>query len=143
MALVVAVARFWLGFWMVFWGLNWFVGFFPQPTGGPGSHELHLALMDSGLFSLAKLLETLLGISLLTNRFVPAALVAVAPVTVIVAWVHVLDGPGAPGYFVTFTHLFLLIMYSPHYFGMLAFKARPAESLNELLPRGPSRSQVC
>lgn len=125
MRLIIATTKFWLGLWMLFWGLNWFAGFVPQPLGGTNSHELHLVLMNSGLFSLAKLLEIVLGVSLLTNRFVPLALLLGAPVTAIVAWVHLLDGPGAPGYFVVFAHIFLLIVYLPYYLSFIVYRSEP------------------
>lgn len=133
MKIVTACARFWLGLWMLFWGLNWFVEFLPQPIGGR-SAELHLALMHSGLFTAAKILEIALAIALLANRFVPLALVLSAPVTVIIAWVHMLDGPGAPGYFVVLTHVFLLWSYSPYFLSMLAARAHPLTVPGNSLP---------
>ncbi len=133
MKIVTACARFWLALWMLFWGLNWFVEFLPQPIGGR-SAELHLALMHSGLFTAAKLLEIVLAIALLANRFVPLTLVLSAPVTAIIAWVHMLDGPGAPGYFVVFTHIFLLWAYSPYFLSMLAPRAEPLADPASSLP---------
>ena len=125
MRIIIMTTKFWLGLWMLFWGLNWFVDFVPQPPGGPGSQELHYALMHSGLFTGAKILEIFFGLSLLSNRLVPFALVVCAPVTAIVGWIHVLDGPGAPGYFVVFSHIFLLCAYLPYYEKFLVWNSQP------------------
>lgn len=128
---VLITARFWLGLWMTFMGLNWWFRFFPQPT-GIHSHYLHLAFIDSGLFTVAKLTESVMGISLLTNRFVPLMCVIGFPVTFNVAWVHfVLEGAHLTGYFVLLTHIFLLIMYAPHYRAMLATRGTPLSSWQE------------
>jgi len=122
---VILAARLCLGAWMLFFGLNWWFRFSPQPT-GINSHYLHLAFIQSGLFSVAKLTEALVGLSLLTNRYVALMCVIGFPVTFNVAWVHfVMEGPHLSGYFVLFTHLFLLIVYLPYYRSMLRAKASP------------------
>jgi putative oxidoreductase len=130
---IFITARFWLGLWMLYYGLNWWFRFSPQPI-GIKSQYLHLAFMHSGLFSVAKITEALMGLSLLTNRYAPLMCVLAFPVTFNVAWVHfVLEGPHLSGYFVLLTHLFLLFMYLPHYRGMLAAKGTPLTSWEEVM----------
>jgi hypothetical protein len=129
---IVVSVRWWLGLWMLYHGLNWWFRFSPQPV-GINSQYLHLAFMHSGLFSVAKTAETLMGLALLTNRFVPLLCVVGFPVTFNVAWIHfVLEGPRASGYFVLFAHLFLLVVYAPHYRDMLISQGRPMTSWDDL-----------
>jgi hypothetical protein len=117
---------------MVLQGLNWWIRYWPQPT-GIASHYLHIAFMQSGLFSIAKATEVLMGLSLLTNRYVPLMCVVAFPVTFNVAWVQfVMEGPRLGGYFVLFTHLYLLAAYLPHYRTLLATSGMPITSVNEV-----------
>lgn len=68
--------------WMFPAGLNHFVPLFPQPLGNqPLSRELFAALEASGLFDLVKLVELFAGISVLTGRYVPLALLMCMPIS--------------------------------------------------------------
>jgi len=68
--------------WMFPAGLNHFVPLFPQPLGNqPLSRELFAALDASGLFDLVKLVELFAGISVLTGRYVPLALLMCMPIS--------------------------------------------------------------
>ena len=124
----VLVVRWYLGLWMLFWGFNWFLRFVPQPM-GIKSNYLHVAFMQSGLFSCAKLLEIALGLALLANRAVPPMLVVVFPVTVMVAfidlWVESLWRVKVWGLLVLLSHLFLLLAYARYYRPALRWKAEP------------------
>jgi hypothetical protein len=140
---VILAARFWLGLWMLLQGLDWWVRFWPQPT-GVASHYLHIAFMQSGLFSVAKATEVLMGLALLTNRYVPLLCVVGFPVTFNVAWVQfVIEGAHLSGYFVLFTHLFLLIVYLRHYRCLLALKGAPLDSLEEIPGILARRNEPC
>jgi len=85
-----------LGFaaWLVPAGLNHFYPLFPQPLGNvPESTALITALIDSGLFSLVKLVELVAGIALLIGWRVPLALLLLLPVSFNVwYWDVVLQG---------------------------------------------------
>lgn len=66
-------------------GLNGFLNFLPQPTGPmpEGAMAFGFALMKTGyMFPLIKGTEVLVGLLLLANRFVPLAIVLIAPVIV-------------------------------------------------------------
>jgi uncharacterized membrane protein YphA (DoxX/SURF4 family) len=66
-------------------GLDGFLHFLPQPTQLPneGALAFAIALMKSGyMFPLIKGTEATVGALLLANRFVPLALVLIAPVVV-------------------------------------------------------------
>lgn len=131
MKITVTVVRLLVGVWMLWNGANHWAHWTPQPMGDK-SHYLHLALMQSGLFAIAKLVEIAVGVSLLVNRMVPALLVASFPVSVIIAWMAiVIEDPRPAGSVLLLSHAFLLFAYLPHLYPMLVWKARPLRSLGE------------
>jgi uncharacterized membrane protein YphA (DoxX/SURF4 family) len=81
-----SAARVLLGLVFFTFGLDGFLHFVPQPdpsTMPPGAMALGAAFMASGyMFPLIKGSEVLVGALLLANRFVPLALVLLAPVMV-------------------------------------------------------------
>jgi uncharacterized membrane protein YhaH (DUF805 family)/uncharacterized membrane protein YphA (DoxX/SURF4 family) len=83
--------------WMIPAGLNHFVPIFPQPMGSqPLSHELIVALIDSGLFDLVKAVELLAGICVLFGFYTPLALLLCMPVSFCVFyWDAALEGWGS------------------------------------------------
>ena len=93
-------ARVLLGLVFFVFGLDGFLHFFPQPTTPPPADAMAfaLALIKTGsMFPLIKGTEVLGGVLLLANRFVPLALVLLAPVIVnIVAFNTLLAPSGAP-----------------------------------------------
>src|SRR5688572_27791919 len=84
------VARIILGLIFFVFGLNGFLHFAPLPP-MPEKATLFLgALGASGyMFTLIKATEILVGAALLANRFVPLALVVLAPVVLNIALFHV------------------------------------------------------
>ena len=68
-------------------GLNYFVGFLPEPH---VMHPIAGPFVDSmtamGLFGVIKVVEVLVGLCLITNRFVPLALVAELPTSITIFW---------------------------------------------------------
>jgi hypothetical protein len=121
-------------------GLNWWVKLidpYPSlsdfahhtlPVGSDAAHNLVPALIGAGLFHLVKGLELTAGVALLTNLWVPTALVLVAPVTVNVFVVDVflnnhlrgrLMGSGA-----LLMSVFLMLAYFNTYRPMLVRTAR-------------------
>ena len=120
--------QFFFGGWFLFHGANFFLHFFHQPPGSSvPSHLLIAALIQSGLFNWVKIIEILVGIALLANRFVPLAIVAAFPITFVIAYDNVALNQD------TFSHIvavvivaFNLIMalgYLETYLPMLAFNA--------------------
>ena len=97
----VPVARVLLGLIFFVFGLNGFLNFFPPPP----PESMPKALQDffelfvkSGyLLPLVKCTEVVAGALLLANRFVPLALVVLAPVIVNIVLVHLLLAPEGLG----------------------------------------------
>jgi uncharacterized membrane protein YphA (DoxX/SURF4 family) len=84
-------ARILLGLVFFVFGLDGFLHFMPQPTEPPSeaAMSLAMAMIKSGyLFQLIKGTEVAVGALLLANRFVPLALVVIAPVIVNVVAFH-------------------------------------------------------
>lgn len=92
-----AAARLLLGLIFVVFGLNGFLNFIPIPP-----HEGNAAAFMGGLaaagyfFPLLKITEIVVGVALLANRFVPLALVVLAPITVNIVAFHSLAPEGLP-----------------------------------------------
>ena len=94
------VARFLLGAVFFVFGLNGFLNFIPPPTEPmpQGAVDLGTAFMKSGyLFQLIKGTEVVAGVLLLSNRFVPLALVLLAPVVVNIVAFHLWLLPSGTG----------------------------------------------
>jgi len=117
--------------WMIPAGLNHFVTLFPQPLGSqPLSQELFLALFDSHLFDLVKLVELVAGIGVLLGIYTPLSLVVFMPVSFCVwYWDTPLEGwhSGAAifGTAVLVTNVLLLLAYFGSYRSMFAWPATP------------------
>ena len=127
-----AIARVLLGF--VFFasgltGLLMVAGVMPQPAPGsipPAAEALSAAMMNSHyLFAFIKLTEVAVGALLLSNRFVPLALVVLAPVMLNVIAFHAFLAPsGLPIPVVLLAlHLFLAWSYRALYQPMLVARA--------------------
>jgi putative oxidoreductase len=94
-------------------GLNGFLHFIPQPPPPPGLVRDYFVLMTTSHYIvLPFLLQLVTGLLFLVNRFVPLALVLIAPVIVNILMFHVLMAPEgiAPGIVVTI--LWLVVAYS-------------------------------
>jgi len=123
--------------WMIPAGLNHFVTLFPQPLGTqPLSQELFLALFDSHLFDLVKLVELVAGLGVLFGFYVPLSLVICMPVSFCVwYWDTPLEGwhSGASifGTAVIVTNVLLCLAYFRSYAAMFAVRSTP-----------PSRKQL-
>jgi uncharacterized membrane protein YphA (DoxX/SURF4 family) len=116
--------------WMIPAGVNHFYRIFNQPMGSqPLSHELIVALIDSHLFDVVKLVELLAGISVLTGFYMPLALLICMPVSFNVFWWDApLEGWGSRaalfGYSVLGCNLFLCVAYIRSYRPMFAWSAK-------------------
>lgn len=116
------IARYLLGIILFVFGLNKFLQFLPAPemTGAPG--EFFAALFATGyMFPFIAVVEIVSGALLLSNRFVPLALVLSAPVTLNILLFHlVLDIATIPVGGLTFLlNLYLLFAYKKYYDPML------------------------
>jgi hypothetical protein len=86
-------SRIIFGGWWLFSGLMHFFWPHLQPLGDEqAAIDFTLALMASGLFDWIKVLEIVLGITILLNRAMPLTIIALIPVNlVIVYWNFALD----------------------------------------------------
>jgi uncharacterized membrane protein YphA (DoxX/SURF4 family) len=89
------VTRVLLGLVFVVFGLNGFLRFMPDPSVPDKAGAFLGALAATGyMFPLVKGVEVLGGTLLLANRFVPLALVLLAPNIVNIVLFHVMLAPG-------------------------------------------------
>jgi uncharacterized membrane protein YphA (DoxX/SURF4 family) len=126
----VAIARIVMGLAFLVFGLNGFLQFIPQPkeampegvvalmTGFQKSHYMMGLIFGT---------QTLVGVLLLINCFVPLALALIAPVIVNIIAFHLFLMPStiAPGIVVLVLELYLAWSYRRVYAPMLACKVRP------------------
>ena len=95
MGKVALVARILLGLVFFVFGLNGFLQFMPMPELPPAAGELMGALGASGyFFPVLKIFETASGLMLLSGRFVPLALIFLAPVTLQIFLFNAVLAPG-------------------------------------------------
>jgi hypothetical protein len=94
MKVASTVARYLLGLMFTVFGFNGFLHFIPQP---PPSNPLALQYMTvmsvSHYFVLIFFFQTLAGLLLLANRFVPLAIAILAPILVNILLYHVTMDP--------------------------------------------------
>jgi uncharacterized membrane protein YphA (DoxX/SURF4 family) len=107
------VARVLLGLMFFVFGLNGFLNFIPPPKTPPpeGAMAFAGAMMKTGyLMQFVKGTETLVGLLLLLNRFVPLALVVIMPVILNIVAFHAFLAP-APSGMVTALVILALELY--------------------------------
>jgi uncharacterized membrane protein YphA (DoxX/SURF4 family) len=122
------IARILLGLIFLVFGLNGFLHFIPQPKDGmpQAAMEFFGALMKTTyMIPLIFGTQTLGGALLLLNRFVPLALVLLAPVIVNIVLFHLFLAPsGIPMAAVVLgLELFLACRHWSAYRAVLAFKS--------------------
>lgn len=128
-----AIARILMGLAFFVFGLNGFLQFIPQPKEAmpEGVTALMTGFMKSGyMMQLIFGTQTLVGVLLLLNCFVPLALALIAPVIVNIICFHVFLMPStiAPGIVVLVLEIYLAWSYRKVYAPMLAFKVKPGAS---------------
>lgn len=120
------IARYLLGVILVVFGLNGFINFLPPPEFGPAANDFIGALIGSGyLWTLEKAVEVLVGVLLLSNRYVPLALVVLAPITINILAFHLfLDIASIPpGLLVAILNFYLAWVYRDAYAPLFKAKA--------------------
>lgn len=124
-----AIARVLMGLLFLVTGLNGFLRFLPEPSTMPeGAAAFGAALMKTGyMFPLIMGTQLIVGVLLLANRFVPLALVLIAPVVVNIIAFHVFLAPAGigPGVVVLVLEIYLVWKYRDAYRRMFAMRATP------------------
>ena len=125
-----AIARYVLGLPLLVFGLNMFFNFIPQPKMElpPGAVAFSTALINSGyMMPMIGVTFLLVGVMLVTNRFVPLALALFAPFMVNSILFHAcLEHTGLPMAAVFLAlELFLAWSYRSAFRSMLASRVTP------------------
>lgn len=122
-------ARILLGLVFFVFGLNGFLQFIPQPPLPESAGAFMGAMAATGyMFPLIKGTEVVAGLLLLGGRFVPLALVLLAPIIVNIAFFHVVLAPVNMVMVVVLLALegYLAWAYRDAFAGVLQANARPA-----------------
>jgi len=103
------------GGWWLYSGAMHFISPAWQPMGHePASIAFTRALIASGLFFWVKVLEVILGITMLANRAMPLTLVALVPINVVIVyWNFVLDPAMVDYVFGALSIVFNLVLLWP------------------------------
>ena len=129
-----ASARILMGLMFFVFGLNGFLHFIPQPKTMPeGAMSFFGALMKTGyMLPLIFGTQAIVGVLLLSNRFVPLALALIAPVIVNIVAFHAFIEPSgaAMAGVVLVLELYLAWAYRKAFLPMLAMRVRPGASPN-------------
>jgi putative oxidoreductase len=111
MKIAVRIARLLLALIFVFFGLNGFLHFLPMPPPPGLAGQYAGALYQSHHIHIVWALQIISGILLLINRYVPLALVILAPIIVNILLFHALMAPsGLPMAFLVLI-LWLIVAY--------------------------------
>lgn len=128
---LVRIARWVLGFTLVVFGLNGFLQFLPQPEPPASAGRFIGAILESGyLLELTHAVEFIVGALLLVRRYVPLALVVLAPISVNIVAFHLVLAPVGfgPAALVALLNLYLLFAYRPTYAPLLRSRVAFAPS---------------
>ncbi len=129
MSKAVIAVRILLGVSFLVFGLNGFLHFFnPPPPEASAAATFGAALFNSGyIFPLMSVVEILVALMLIAGRFVPLALVLLAPILVNIVAFHVfldLKGIGLGAFFMVL-EIFLAWAYRDSFKQVLAMQAQP------------------
>lgn len=130
---VALVARVFLGLIFVVFGINYFVPMLPAGELSPAAGSFMAALAATGyLLPVEKTIEIAAGVLLLSGRFVPLALVLLAPIVVNIVLFHGFLDPGnlPMAVVVLGLEVFLAWSYRAAFRGLLQARAGPGTGLS-------------
>jgi uncharacterized membrane protein len=137
---IVLAAQFFFGGWFLFHGLNFWFHFFEQSnapikiTPVMMSAKLLIPVLTvSGLFTMIKVLEVIVGLFLLANRYVPLLIAVAAPITVVIAYLNLVIKADLKGLIVGVTILALHAIMALGYWEQ--FKPMLVGRVGEAMPR--------
>ena len=125
---LVTAARLLVGLTFLVFGLNGFIHFMAPPP-VPATAGMFLGALGAAryVFPLLCGVELVAAVLLLSNRFVPLALVLLAPLVVNIAAFHLwLAPPSAPGFVVLLGELYLAWEYRAAFGCLFHARAQPA-----------------
>jgi uncharacterized membrane protein YphA (DoxX/SURF4 family) len=130
---IILIVQYFFGTHALVSGLNWFLLFFPNriPT-DPLGHAFVSAMIDTGLFDVIKVVEILVGLALLTGRFVPLALIMELPISITIfglAMIGPTDRSIISGPREVLLNVFLLVVYAEYYLPLLRSWSAPIRPL--------------
>jgi uncharacterized membrane protein YphA (DoxX/SURF4 family) len=124
-----AAARILMGLVFFVFGLNGFHPFIPQPANLPDRMMAFFGAMGNTGYMLPLVFATQMavGVLLLVNRFVPLALVLIAPVIVHIIAFHIFLQPAGivPGIIVLALEVYLVRSYWSSLRGIFVARAKP------------------
>ena len=127
--MVTAILRVLLGLMFLVFGLNGFLNFIPAPKDlPPDVMAVNTGLMKGGYMAVVAATEIVVAVLLLVNRFVPLALVLLAPIVVGIITFHIAVAPATivPGIVVLVMELYLAWAYRGAFRPMLRAKVSPS-----------------
>lgn len=133
------IARLLLGLVFLTFGLNGFLHFIPLPPPSGVAGQFMGVLFASQFFILIFGVQTIAGILVLINRFVPLALVALAAVIVNILAFHIFMAPAGLPLPLVVTALWLVVAYANKQYLASIFVAR-TQSVQESGVVMPKRS---
>jgi uncharacterized membrane protein YphA (DoxX/SURF4 family) len=141
---LTTTARITLGLTFAVFGLNGFLGFMPSPPVPEDAGAFLGALGATGyMFPMIKGAELVAGALLLAGRFVPLALILLAPVIVNIVLFHLVLTPVNPiALAVLGLELFLAWRYREHFHALLDASARPVADERAAVGRGLVTARV-
>ena len=126
--IITAIVRVLLGLMFLVFGLNGFLNFMPAPKDlPPDMITVITGLMKGGYMAVVSGTEIIVAVLLLANRFVPLALVLLAPIVVGIITFHIAIAPATivPGIVVLVMELYLAWAYRGVFRPMLRAKVSP------------------
>jgi hypothetical protein len=137
---VYHASRVVLGGWWLFSGLMHFLWPQLQPLGDePGSIAFTQALMASGLFTWIKVIEVILGLTMLANRAMPLTVIALVPLNVVIVyWNVVLDSGAVEWTFAALSvalNAILAWAWRRYFWPLLVWRGRPDYGLDPAITK--------
>lgn len=137
-----AIARILLGTVFFVFGLNGFLQFLPMPPMPEAAGAFLGALVGAKFLPVVKAIEVVAGLMLLAGRFVPLALLLLAPIAVSIVLFHGVLAPEgmAMPIVIVALELYLAWSYRDAFRGVLDPRAQPHAPATAQRVGAPSRS---
>jgi hypothetical protein len=135
----IAFLRYFFGTHALVSGLNYFLQVLPDRIpADPRGHAFVSAMIATGLFGVIKVVEVLVGVGLLTGRFVPLLLIAELPISITICGLalqaptsrSIISGPRE-----LLLNLVLMLAYGQYYLPLLRSFAAEIGPLWRVPPR--------